>query len=203
MPVQITITGDHATDVLSELQTLSSVLNSSPEPTVARVPDVEPEVTENPVAVEDSPTEAPLTAADVSKGVDADGLEWDERIHSGNEKMTAKGVWTRRRGVQDAQFDKIVAQIKAGKTEVAEVTEPVAKVIEPNEGVDGVLVINRESIKNVILKNGKDDKGVVNAEVYGQYGRIIQNYVPQGSQPSLQNIKDSDLEEVFYAISAV
>ena len=202
MPVQITITGDHATDVLSELHTLSSVLNSSPEPTVARVPDVEPEVTENPVAVEDSPTEAPLTAADVSKGVDADGLEWDERIHSGNEKMTAKGVWTRRRGVQDAQFDKIVAQIKAGKTEVA---EPVAEVIEPEviEPNDGVLVINRESIKNVILKNGKDDKGVVNAEVYGQYGRIIQNYVPQGLQPSLQNIKDSDLEEVFYAISAV
>lgn len=31
-------------------------------------------------------------------GVDADGLPWDERIHSSSKKKTAKGVWAKRRG---------------------------------------------------------------------------------------------------------
>jgi len=31
-------------------------------------------------------------------GVDAEGLPWDERIHSSSKKKTAKGVWAKRRG---------------------------------------------------------------------------------------------------------
>ena len=44
--------------------------------------------------------------------IDADGLEWDERIHSSNKKKTAKGVWQRRRGLSDEEYEQIKAQIK-------------------------------------------------------------------------------------------
>lgn len=44
--------------------------------------------------------------------VDADGLPWDERIHSSNRKMTAKGVWTRRKNVDDAVYNSVVAELR-------------------------------------------------------------------------------------------
>ena len=39
--------------------------------------------------------------------VDKDGLKWDGRIHSSNHQMTAKGVWQRRRGVSDEEFNAV------------------------------------------------------------------------------------------------
>lgn len=44
--------------------------------------------------------------------VDADGLTWDERIHSSNKKFKADGTWTRRRGIDDDYFETILAEIK-------------------------------------------------------------------------------------------
>lgn len=44
--------------------------------------------------------------------LDAEGLPWDERIHSSNRKMTAKGVWTRRKNVDDAVFNSVVAELR-------------------------------------------------------------------------------------------
>lgn len=67
--------------------------------------------------------EALHSVEDVTGKVDADGLPWDERIHSSNKKMTAKGVWVRRRGLTDLQFDEIAAQLKGG--------EPVSPYIPP------------------------------------------------------------------------
>lgn len=44
---------------------------------------------------------------------DAEGLPWDERIHAGSKKQTAKGVWKRKRGLQDFEYDEVVAELKA------------------------------------------------------------------------------------------
>lgn len=69
------------------------------------------------------------SAADVTGQIDKDGLPWDERIHSSNKKMTAKGIWTRRRGISDAEFDQISGELKAaGETNVppAPYVPPVA-----------------------------------------------------------------------------
>lgn len=53
--------------------------------------------------------------------IDNDGLHWDARIHSSNHQMTAKGVWQRRRGISDEEFNKV-------KNELLGVQEPVAQV---------------------------------------------------------------------------
>lgn len=49
---------------------------------------------------------------DVTGQVDADGLPWDERIHSSNKKKTAKGVWVARRGVDDITRMSVVNELR-------------------------------------------------------------------------------------------
>lgn len=60
-----------------------------------------------------SETELDAGAPESGEGLDADGLPWDEMIHSGNKKRNADGRWQRRRGVQDAVFDARVAELRA------------------------------------------------------------------------------------------
>lgn len=61
--------------------------------------------------------------------VDADGLPWDERIHSSNHKMTAKGVWTKRRGVADELVKTVEAELRAPSASA--LPQPVAVPMQP------------------------------------------------------------------------
>lgn len=45
--------------------------------------------------------------------LDKEGLPWDERIHSSNHQMTAKGVWQRRRGITDEEYNRVKAELLA------------------------------------------------------------------------------------------
>lgn len=45
--------------------------------------------------------------------VDKNGLPWDERIHSGNHKMTGKGEWVKKRGVQERLIEEVEAELRA------------------------------------------------------------------------------------------
>ena len=51
-----------------------------------------------------------------SAGVEVDktGRPWDERIDSSNKKQSAKGLWQRRRNVDDDVYASVVAELKAG-----------------------------------------------------------------------------------------
>lgn len=54
------------------------------------------------------------TAAPSNGGnVDADGMPWDARIHSGSREKTSKGKWKSRRGVDDAVVATVEAELKA------------------------------------------------------------------------------------------
>ena len=44
---------------------------------------------------------------------DANGLPYDERIHSSNKKFTDKGVWTARRGVDPNTRARVEAELRA------------------------------------------------------------------------------------------
>lgn len=59
---------------------------------------------------------------------DKEGLPWDERIHSSNHKLTAQGVWQRRRGVTDEVYNAVKAEL-LGKWEAAEPVQ--APVVAP------------------------------------------------------------------------
>lgn len=62
---------------------------------------------------------------------DKEGLPWDERIHSSNHKLTAQGVWTRRRGITDEVYNAVKAEL-LGKRETAEpVVEEAPALVAP------------------------------------------------------------------------
>lgn len=44
--------------------------------------------------------------------LDKEGLSWDERIHSSNHKMTSNGIWQRRRGISDVEYNRIKAELQ-------------------------------------------------------------------------------------------
>lgn len=54
------------------------------------------------------------TGAPVTGDVDAEGVRWDERIHSGGKAVTAKGVWKKKRGVSDDLVAQVVAEQRGG-----------------------------------------------------------------------------------------
>ena len=43
--------------------------------------------------------------------LDADGIPWDERIHSGNPTLTADGRWRKKRGVSEVYYGQIHAEL--------------------------------------------------------------------------------------------
>lgn len=60
---------------------------------------------------------------DVTGQVDDRGLPWDARIHSGNKKLTDRGVWQKRRGVQQAEIDAVEAELR--NTPISQAPAPV------------------------------------------------------------------------------
>jgi len=50
----------------------------------------------------------------VSPNLDAEGTPWDERIHAGTKTMSAKGIWKKKRGVDDEVFDAVMAELQGG-----------------------------------------------------------------------------------------
>jgi hypothetical protein len=44
--------------------------------------------------------------------LDKSGLPWDERIHSGSKGFTGDGLWRRKRGVSDSEYDGVTAQLR-------------------------------------------------------------------------------------------
>lgn len=59
--------------------------------------------------------DAPATAANADGTVrfDKDGLPWDGRIHSDPPTMTKKNVWRAKRGLDDAVFAAVAAELRA------------------------------------------------------------------------------------------
>lgn len=56
-------------------------------------------------------------APESGEGVDAEGLPWDKRIHSSNRKKTQDGVWRRKRGLQDFQYNEVKSELLGQKVQ--------------------------------------------------------------------------------------
>lgn len=115
--------------------------------------------------------------------VDADGLPWDERIHSGNRKKTAKGVWQRRRGVKDVTYDEVVEELRGGKAEenLPEAPTPVQAEL-PVAPVTPTPVPQSAAPTPTPVVNGsaRDFKGFMSqATALFAQNQIDQNYLPE------------------------
>lgn len=88
-------------------------------------------------AVAAQETEDGESSDDVSGQVDAEGLPWDARIHSGNKKKKADGTWTRKRGCQDIEYEAVKAELLGANVQASAPvpSQPVATV-PPTTGFD-------------------------------------------------------------------
>ena len=66
-------------------------------------------------------------AIDGDVKLDKDGLPWDERIHAGSKGFTADGIWRRKRGVEDADFDAVQVQLR----QLMNIPAPVPSALVP------------------------------------------------------------------------
>ena len=72
---------------------------------------------------------------------DKEGLQWDERIHSSNRKLTAKGVWQRRKNITDEYYNEIKNELlgtdQVEPAQVSEIDTPVQPTIASVERAVG------------------------------------------------------------------
>lgn len=80
---------------------------------------------------DDGDDSAPLNTA--APAIDADGVPWDSRIHSDNKQTTAKGVWRKRKNIDDATYKAITAELKARATVAG--NYPMPNMSPPSTGI--------------------------------------------------------------------
>lgn len=68
--------------------------------------------------------------------LDSTNLQWDGRIHSSGKTKTAKGVWTRRRGIDDKLYSQVLAEL-ATQEVGSESNPPEAQEIIPDAASAG------------------------------------------------------------------
>lgn len=70
-------------------------------------------------------------------GLDVDGIPWDERIHSTNKTKTDDGRWRRKRGIDNDEYKRVVAELKlaqAGPVPTGpDPEDPITQTIEKME----------------------------------------------------------------------
>ena len=92
------------------------------------------EVSENDIVLTNEPVEGDFEEpAPYEPAYDKNGLPWDARIHSSNHKLTDKGVWQRRRGITDIEFERVKNELLGVQAPVVAPTAPV--ISEPTSPV--------------------------------------------------------------------
>lgn len=104
-----------------EFAQVAKTFNIAPSAEVSKIDTTDIILTNEPVEG-DFEEPAPYEPA-----YDKNGLPWDARIHSSNHKLTDKGVWQRRRGVSDIEFENVKNELLGVQAPVA----PVAPVVAP------------------------------------------------------------------------
>lgn len=139
MPIKIEITADSAKEARHLFDDLfpPMITMTSSESAEAEEWAITPEQqtaleTPSPASLPAKPEPEPTPQSTVD--LDADGLPWDARIHSGSGKKTAKGVWARRKNVSDELWEQVRAELRgimaAGEKPAADITATVTPTAE-------------------------------------------------------------------------
>lgn len=114
------------------VQTVTEILAKLGSPAVTSVTQFSPDVPVNLIQPKQNENETG-DAGHNANDLDADGFPWNGKIHSSNEKKTAKGVWTRKRGVEDSEIAHVEAEMRAsGFGQVLQNTTASSQVFTPN-----------------------------------------------------------------------
>lgn len=170
---------------------------------------------------QDDPTD---TAADTNTTHDKEGMPWDTRIHSTPAKLTSKGVWRGKRGVQDTLVASVTAELRAagkivqpGSTQSTPVTAGTQGAIPglaapaPQQGLPGLApftppaapdngyaALVKMVMDNHVSSGGRIDDAWL-AQALGPQGLNV----PNGQITSLQPAPAESVKTVYNAIAGV
>lgn len=132
------------------------------------------EVSKNDIVLTDEPivpVEEPVLHG---PAYDKNGLPWDERIHSSNHKMTDKGVWQRRRGITDMEFERVKNELLGVQAPVTP-TAPVAPV--PATIAPEPLAVEPQQVVTPVVAPAQFVPQVVAPETYAQPQAPVTNEI--------------------------
>lgn len=130
---EVTVRGKTLEDLKSNLTTISNeligkIVIETPDVAVDKMYAGGQDVKRvEPVAIPAIPTVAeqkvePVAAPTATPDVDSQGIKWDKRIHSSSKALVKSGAWKKRKGVDAAEYDAVMAELKGQSQPV----EPVA-----------------------------------------------------------------------------
>lgn len=117
----------------------------------------------NPPVTQTSPTILPVVpdtvgVAAIAGAIPAAGVEtdkndlpWDERIHSSNRKQTSKGIWQKRRGLQDFEYDAVVKELQGGDWRNWKDETPVTPAPTADSKLDVQAFVERNNLAPVVV----------------------------------------------------
>lgn len=151
MKLSLTITEINPDELPALISKLNGNADSAPVPVPSApavtggpvpAPYIPPVGTTLPVTPAAPVAQAPVAAAPVAGGeqLDANGLPWDERIHAGTKTMTEKGVWKKRKGVQEPQIREVETELRARMAASPAVAAAPMEVAHPQVGAVPVMV---------------------------------------------------------------
>jgi len=138
-------------------------------------------------------TETIVPAAPTETELDSNGLPWDERIHAGTKRKNADQSWSRRKGINDLDYNTVVAELKAAASTPdapAPVTTTTAPVVPAKPGIPakpGVPVKpgvpaapKKASIEalNTLTNDFGVDYDLVTSELFAKHGATTYNEIP-------------------------
>lgn len=204
MKITLTLEGDHSElpDTLASLLALHSLTfncERNEKPNCDASHDLE-KVEEETVSIE---------------AFDSRGCPWDERIHTSNKGVKQDGTWKRKPRVEDAEFDRIEAELMGAElAPLPSVKGPIAPLVPPKEevptGLAGELTTR---LANIIAGNVKpidalfdtygvarsEDTGAVVRGFLGVYDKALETEGLKG----LKDLPEGMLEQIKYGVEVI
>lgn len=126
-----------------EFAQIAKAFNFNSHEEVSKIDTTDIVLTNEPIVPVEGDFEEP---APYEPAYDKNGLPWDARIHSSNHKLTDKGVWQRRRGITDMEFERVRNELLGVQAPVIP-TAPVAQVVsEPTAPIAPVAQVQPQVI---------------------------------------------------------
>jgi hypothetical protein len=195
MPIELKITGNHATDIVAEVQTLAEILGvgTTPAPAPVKAAEAAPTKTAEKVSAKVETAPAPTGTASEGKKT-LSRKEQDEAVA----EMIAAGE-------KDDRFDLLT------KGRQNEVEAALAKAAESEKSdVDDMFddepaaeVVTREMVSKLMGATCKDANGQTIQDKGVAVRAILVDAIPEGQEIKVANVPEDKLAEVYAAIQKI
>lgn len=190
MTIHLTITSEYPSDFLAQLQQLATALSpQSPSGVITfKTSDIK---------VPDVMCVAPVAPEAEAMDMQAAGFTPTIKL----ENMVAEVVKVKKTRAKKVVAAEVVAVIEPLEVAPAEVVAPEPEIISQPEPEPQKL-INRDDIRALMAKKGKDANGNDMPAEYAKFRTILKAYTPLGKEIKVISIPDDKLANVYYEMLA-